>query len=61
MKMLPRELKVRYLVVTAGRRACPPDDVGVVWGYEDFLKALRDPSHPDHEEMAEWAGDGFDP
>jgi len=52
---------VRYPVVIAGRRACPPEDVGGVWGYADFLKALRDPSRPDHEEMAEWAGDGFDP
>jgi hypothetical protein len=59
-KMLPREPKVRYPVVTAGRRACPPEDVGGVWGYADFLKAIRDSSHSDHEEMVEWAGEGFD-
>jgi hypothetical protein len=31
-------------------------------GYEDFLAALVDPNHPEHEAMLEWHGDdGFDP
>jgi hypothetical protein len=46
---------------TAGKRACPPEDCGGVWGYESFLDAIRDPAHPDHEEMLEWVGGEFDP
>ena len=44
-----------------GRRACPPEDVGGVWGYEEFLDAIRDPSHEEHESFLEWVGDEFDP
>lgn len=45
----------------AGRRSCPPEDVGGVWGYEEFLKAYTNKTHPEHEEFVEWAGDYFDP
>jgi hypothetical protein len=26
-----------------------------------FLEAIRDPKHPDHEDMLVWAGGDFDP
>lgn len=50
-----------YPRCTAGARACPPEDVGGVWGYEDFLAALADPSNERHEEFREWCGEDFDP
>ena len=30
-------------------------------GYEDFLQALADPAHPEHDELKEWIGGPFDP
>ena len=27
----------------------------------DFLEAIKDPKHPEHEDMMEWAGRDFDP
>lgn len=39
----------------AGRRACPPEDVGGPWGYAELLAAQADPSHPEHESFATWA------
>jgi Plasmid pRiA4b ORF-3-like protein len=45
----------------AGARACPPEDCGGVFGYAELLKVLRDPSHPEHEEMLEWIGEDYDP
>jgi hypothetical protein len=41
----------------AGENACPPDDCGGPYGYAELLAALRDPTHPEHAEMREWAGD----
>jgi hypothetical protein len=48
-------------VCLAGERACPPEDVGGVWGYVMFLEAIRDPEHPEHQEYQEWIGSEFDP
>jgi hypothetical protein len=45
----------------AGECACPPEDVGGAWGYADFLEAIADPSHPEHEQMLTWCGGEFDP
>lgn len=51
----------KYPIVLAGRRARPPEDVGGTWGYEEFLKAIGDPNHPEHESYLEWCGGSFDP
>ena len=53
--------KRRYPLVIAGKRACPPEDVGGVGGYYDFLEAIQNPKHPEHREMVEWWGGSFDP
>ena len=67
-KLLPLdpELPVSYYpLCIAGKRACPPEDCGGPFGYADLLRALADPTHPDHNEMMEWASDidpeAFDP
>ncbi len=44
----------------AGERNCPPEDVGGSDGYADYLEALADPDHEEHENMMEWRG-AFDP
>ncbi len=43
-----------------GERACPPEDSGGPWGYEEKLVALRDPDDDETEYLREWMGD-FDP
>jgi len=60
-KILPKEKGVKYPICITGRRACPPEGCGGVWGYSDFLEIIRDPEHEEHEEMLEWAGGAFDP
>jgi len=60
-KILPREKNINYPVCTGGRRACPPEDVGGVGGYEDFLEIINNPEHEEYEESIEWSGGAFDP
>jgi hypothetical protein len=47
---------VKYPRCLEGERACPPEDVGGVLGFEQYLKAMGDPKHPEHEEMLAWRG-----
>ncbi len=60
-KILPRDPDMEYPACIKGKRACPPDDVGGVWGYQEFLEIIKDPEHPEHEETLEWVGGEFDP
>lgn len=49
-------------VCIAGANAAPPDDCGGVPGYMDFVEAMTDPAHPEHESMKEWIGrEDWDP
>jgi hypothetical protein len=58
---LQAEPDCRYPLCLEGERACPPEDVGGTWGYRDFLEALADPDHEEHERFLEWVGGTFDP
>ena len=58
---LRAEQEKRYPVCVEGERACPPEDVGGVWGYQEFLEAITDPEHEDRDGLLEWAGGSFDP
>jgi len=60
-KILLRDPKRNYPVCVGGKRRCPPEDCGGVYGYYDFLDAIMDRSHPRHREMLDWIGDGYDP
>jgi hypothetical protein len=60
-KILSSEAGVHYPVCLKGKGACPPEDVGGVWGYVAFIDAISDPDHPEHDEYLEWVGGEFDP
>lgn len=59
-KILPTEAGRQYPICIKGKRACPPEDVGGVWGYENILEALGDPDHEEHESYLEWIDGEFD-
>lgn len=50
-----------YPACVAGKRNCPPEDCGGVWGYAELLQILADPAHPERAERLEWLGEDFDP
>ncbi len=60
-KILPVEETAVYPRCLAGERACPPEDCGGIWGYENFLNAIQNPQHLEHARYLEWVGGAFDP
>lgn len=57
---LRAEPGVDYPVLVAGARRAPPEDSGGPFGFMDFVDAISDPDHPDHEHLMDWYGRHFD-
>jgi hypothetical protein len=57
---LPQE-SIRCPVCLKGKRACPPEDCGGIWGYYDMLEAVADPKHSEHATWRGWLPEDFDP
>jgi hypothetical protein len=60
-KVVPRTRGAQYPRCIEGARACPPEDCGGIYGYEEFLEAIANPKHERHEEFRDWIGGTFDP
>jgi len=64
-KLVPRATGTRYPRCTDGRRACPPEDCGGVWGYHEMLRAGTETGCEEHPDVGSWIQDmipnGFDP
>jgi Plasmid pRiA4b ORF-3-like protein len=60
-KIVEAQAGAHYPRCIEGENACPPEDVGGVWGYVDFLQAINNPEHNQHDEFLEWVGGAFDP
>jgi hypothetical protein len=60
-KVLTADPAAGYPRFINGAGQCPPEDVGGLPGFYNFLEALQDPEHPDHEELTDWYGGPFDP
>ena len=58
--VIESETGIRYPRCIDGERACPPEDVGGVYGFADYVEAITNPNHSDHDELLEWSGP-FDP
>lgn len=47
--------------VIKGKGACPPEDCGGAWGYEELKEVIKNPKAEEYEQMMEWLGGDFDP
>lgn len=56
-KLNPNDISVMCL---AGKRACPPEDVGGADGYENFCVTMADKSHEEYKEYLTWFGEVYD-
>ncbi|WP_374546637.1 plasmid pRiA4b ORF-3 family protein [Rhodoblastus sp.] len=52
---------LEYPRFVEGERRAPPEDVGGVPGFENFLEAMAKPRHPEHRQVKQWYGGRFDP
>ena len=57
----PAQAGANGVICLGGEQAGPPEDVGGIPGYAEFVKAIRNPRHPEHRSMLEWVGGSFDP
>ena len=60
-KILTPDSKLQIPSCVAGKRNCPPEDCGGIWGYSDMLEILKQPDHEEYESYIEWLGSDFDP
>jgi hypothetical protein len=60
-KILDPDPDVIYPICIKGKRACPPEDCGGIYGYMRMLEALQNPKDPEYEMYQEWIGDDFEP
>lgn len=60
-KILPQKPGLHYPICIAGKRACPPEDCGGVWGYENLLEIIQDKKHEEYESTMDWLGGRFNP
>jgi len=58
---VPVKPSVQYPRCVSGARKCPPEDCGGTRGYREFLEAIGDPEHGEHERLLVWVGGAFDP
>jgi hypothetical protein len=60
-KTLPAKEKTQYPLCVDGKRACPPEDCGGVYGYKHLLQVMKSRRSFEYEEMMEWLGEHFYP
>jgi hypothetical protein len=51
-KIIPEHSKIPKLL--DGRGACPPEDCGGAWGYQNLKSILADPKHEEYQDYMEW-------
>ena len=59
-KILPHAKDKQQPRCITGRCACPPEDCGGIWGYQDLVDILNDLKHPEYADSLEWVGGEFD-
>ena len=52
----PSDPKAKTPICLEGERACPPEDCGGPPGYADYLAAIANPRHEQHEDLLAWRG-----
>ncbi|MFA9422402.1 MAG: plasmid pRiA4b ORF-3 family protein [Sedimentibacter sp.] len=54
LENIMNDYKFGYPTIIEGEGDCPPEDVGGIYGYADFLEAWNNPENEEHERMKIW-------
>jgi hypothetical protein len=60
-KILAADPKITYPIVTAGAMACPPEDCGGIWSYQELIGLSNKPDSEEFQDFLELVGEDFDP
>ncbi len=60
-KILPFDHTYQLPICNGGKRNCPPEDCGGIWGYKELLTIISNPKHKEYKETIEWLGGNYDP
>ena len=60
-KIFQPESKQRLPFCLTGKRACPPEDCGGIYGYYGWIDIFNNPTAADHSEAVAWLGEDFNP
>ena len=60
-RIVDLDVPLETAMCITGANACPPEDIGGALGYQEFLEAICDPRHPEHQAMRDHCGGTFDP
>lgn len=50
------DIQAKQADCISGKGACPPEDCGGPWGFEEFKETVNNPKHPEYDNMREWMG-----
>ena len=59
-KIIDAQDAVIYPRCIRAKRCAPPEDVGGVWGFEEFKEAIKNSDHEEYENYKEWYDGEFD-
>lgn len=61
-KVTPRKtMHSSFASLITGKRACPPEDIGGIWAYENFLKTMANTHVTKDRDLLNWAENKFNP
>lgn len=61
LQRIPSERHRTIPVVADGARACPPEDCGGIWGYQQMVEALKKPRSSEAQSYKAWLGYVYKP
>ena len=54
LERIIEDLSIPFPICCSGNLSCPPEDVGGLPGFYDFLKIMNKPKHPEYKELKTW-------